>query len=178
MLVHKIGEIMNQLEWIKELVESEDRSLESGIIDINPQYLQQRLLVQETLNFLISLKDQFTDAITMYNELKSSPIGKIKLYSIAQSHGDFMLFRNGYKMIFSLKEPGSIAIRFNFIGSQILSTSQIAESKINSKILDDQFIVAKMKAFNELVWTFQDQEFKVDYLIKYYLTLFTRESLN
>lgn len=178
MPVYQIGEIMNQLEWIKELVESEDRSLESGIIDINPQYLQQRLLVQETLNFLISLKDQFTDAITMYNDLKSSPIGKIKLYSIAQSHGDFMLFRNGYKMIFSLKDPGSIAIRFNFIGSQILSTSQIAESKINSKILDDQFIVAKMKAFNELVWTFQDQEFKVDYLIKYYLTLFTRESLN
>jgi hypothetical protein len=178
MPVYQIGEIMNQLEWIKELVESEDRSLESGIIDINPQYLQQRLLVQETLNFLISLKDQFTDAITMYNDLKSSPIGKIKLYSIAQSHGDFMLFRNGYKMIFSFKDPGSIAIRFNFIGSQILSTSQIAESKINSKILDDQFIVAKMKAFNELVWTFQDQEFKVDYLIKYYLTLFTRESLN
>lgn len=168
---------MTQLEWIKELVASEDKSIESGIIDINPQYLQQRLLVQETLNFLIELKDKFTDAITMYNDLKSSPIGKIKIYTIAQTHGDFMLFRNGYKMIFSLKDPGTIAIRFNFIGSQILSTAQIAESKINSKILDDQFLVAKFKAFNELVWTFQEQEFKVEYLIKYYLSLFTRESL-
>lgn len=168
---------MTQLEWIKDLVESENKSLESGVIDINPQYLQQRLLVQETLNLLTALKDNFTDAVTMYNELKSSPIGKIKVYSIAQSHGDFMLFRNGYKMIFSLKEPGTVAVRFNFIGSQIMSTSQIAEAKVNSKILDDQFLVAKLKAFNELVWTFQEQEFKMDYLIKFYLTLFTRESL-
>lgn len=168
---------MTQLEWIKDLVESENKSLESGVIDINPQYLQQRLLVQETLNLLTALKDNFTDAVTMYNELKSSPIGKIKVYSIAQSHGDFMLFRNGYKMIFSLKEPGTVAVRFNFIGSQIMSTSQITEAKVNSKILDDQFLVAKLKAFNELVWTFQEQEFKMDYLIKFYLTLFTRESL-
>jgi hypothetical protein len=172
------GVNMNQLEWIKELVEAEDQSIESGVINLDPSYNQKRILVQETLNFLALLKEKFTDAISMYNDLKSSPVGNIKIYTIAQTHGDFMLFRNGYKMLFSLLEPGSICIRFNFIGSQMLSTSQISESKLNSKILDDQLIIAKIKVFNELVWTYKDQEFKIDYLIKYYLNVFTRESLN
>ncbi|MCK6599714.1 MAG: hypothetical protein L6Q37_15215 [Bdellovibrionaceae bacterium] len=169
---------MVQLEWIKDLVEAEDKSIEMGVIEVNSQYQQQRALVQSSLDLLLKLKEKFTDAISLYNDLKFSPLSKIKLYSIAQTHADFMIFRNGYKMIFSLKEAGILSVRFNFIGSQILSTAQIAESKINSKIFDEQLLIAKTKAFNQIYWTYQDQEFDIDHLIKFYFSLFARESLN
>lgn len=166
------------MEWIKELIESENKILETGIVDANPEYKKQRLVVQSTLNLLMQLKDQFIEATQMYNELKPTPQGSIKIYTIAQTHSDFMLFRNGYKMIFAMKEPGIIDIRFNFIGSQLISSVHAVESKVNSKIFDDQKLQIQVRPFDEVVWTFNGSEFKVDFLVKFYLNLFVRESLN
>lgn len=169
---------MSQLEWIKELIDSENKILESGIVDANPEYKKQRLVVKSTLDLLINLKTQFTEVTQMYNEFKPTPQSKIKIYSIAQTHSDFMLFRNGYKMIFTMKEPGIIDIRFNFIGSQLISSIHSIETKVNSKIFDDQKLQLQVRPFDEVVWTFNGAEFKVEFLVKYYLNLFVRESLN
>jgi hypothetical protein len=35
---------------------------------------------------------------------------------------------------------------------------------------------ARWGAFGDLVWTYQDQPVKVEYLVKYYMTRFIRES--
>ncbi len=169
---------MIQLDWIQELIDSENKILESGIVDANPEYKKQRLVVKSTLDLLHALKDQFTDVTQMYNEFKPTPQGKIKIYTIAQTHSDFMLFRNGYKMIFTMKEPGVIEIRFNFIGSQLISSVHSVESKVNSKIFDDQKLQLQVKPFEEVTWLFNGAEFKVEFLVKYYLNLFVRESLN
>ncbi|MBL7544912.1 MAG: hypothetical protein JNL11_13930 [Bdellovibrionaceae bacterium] len=169
---------MNQMEWIKELIDSENKILESGVVDTNPEYRKQRLVVKSTLDLLLDLKARFTETTQMYNELKPTPQSKIKIYTIAQTHSDFMLFRNGYKMIFTMKEPGVIEIRFNFIGSQLISSIHSIESKVNSKIFDDQKLQLQVKPFDEVTWTFNGSEFKAEYLVKYYLNLFVRESLN
>lgn len=169
---------MNQMEWIKELIDSENKILESGIVDSNPEYKKQRLVVKSTLDLLLELKTQFTEVTQMYNELKPTPQSKIKIYTIAQTHSDFMLFRNGYKMIFTMKEPGVIEIRFNFIGSQLISSIHSIESKVNSKILDDQKLILQVKPFDEVTWTYNGAEFKTESMVKYYLNLFVRESLN
>lgn len=169
---------MNQMDWINELIESENKILESGIVDSNPEYKKQRLVVKSTLDLLFELKAQFTEATQLYNELKPTPQSKIKIYTIAQTHSDFMLFRNGYKMIFTMKEPGTVEIRFNFIGSQLISSVHAVESKVNSKIFDDQKLQIQVRPFDEVIWTFNGSEFKVDYLVKFYLNLFVRESLN
>ena len=169
---------MNQMEWIQELIDSENKILESGIVDVNPEYKKQRLVVKSTLDLLHSLKDKFTEVTQLYNELKPTPQSKIKIYSIAQTHSDFMLFRNGYKMIFTMNEPGVIDIRFNFIGSQLISSIHSIESKVNSKIFDDQKLQVQVKPFEQITWTFNGAEFNVDYLVKFYLNLFVRESLN
>ena len=169
---------MNQLEWIQELIDSENKILESGIVDSNPEYKRQRLVVKSTLDLLHSLKNQFTDATQFYNEIKPTPQSKIKIYTIAQTHSDFMLFRNGYKMIFTMKEPGTIEIRFNFIGSQMISSVHSVESKVNSKLFDDQKLHLQVKPFEEVTWLFNGSEFKVEFLVKFYLNLFVRESLN
>ena len=169
---------MNQLEWIQELIDSENKILESGIVDANPEYKKQRLVVKSTLDLLHNLKDQFTEVTQMYNEVKPTPNSKIKVYTIAQTHSDFMLFRNGYKMIFTMKEPGTIEIRFNFIGSQLISSIHSVESKVNSKIFDDQKLQIQVRPFDEVIWTFNGAEFKLEFLVKFYLNLFVRESLN
>ena len=46
-----------------------------------------------------------------------------EIYGIANTHADFMLFRNGFKLIFSLKEPGAVSVRFHYVGAGFQQTA-------------------------------------------------------
>lgn len=109
-------ETKNRISWIKDLVKAEEQVEESGVIDITLGISNERSLLFETNRFLQDLKDDFVDASNIFNDMKKSSVGRIKIYGIAKTQADFMLFRNGYKLIFSLQTPGVISIRFNFIG--------------------------------------------------------------
>lgn len=166
---------MEKISWIKELVKAEQQMEESGMIDMTYGYDKDRLLVQETLSFLLQLKGEFVDAANAFNELKPSPLGRIKVYGIAKTHADFMLFRNGFKMIFSLKGPGQIAVRFNFIGTGFMP-SPANEGGTGTHLMDEQIVEAQWGAFGEIRWTYQNYPVRIDYMVRHYLTHFLRES--
>ena len=84
--------------WIRELVSADEQIEKSVMIDMNLGLDTQRILVNETITFLLKLKADFADAAGNFNEMKPSALGRIKIYGIAKTHADFMLFRNGYKM--------------------------------------------------------------------------------
>lgn len=172
---------MEKIEWIKNLVKAEQQMEESGLVDISFGFDQDRALITETIQFLLTLKTEFVDSSSTFNELKASALGRIKIYGIAKTHADFMLFRNGFKMIFSMKSPGQISIRFNFIGTNFATGPQMMTGQkdvsANQQIVqDEQLIEAKWGPFHELTWTFNGQPFKAMYLVRYYMTLFLKES--
>lgn len=169
--------LSEKLFWIKDLVRAEDQMEESGIIDLSMGLDNERTLMNETLRFLGEMKNQIIEAATSFNELKTSPLGRIKTYGIAKTQADFMLFRNGFKMIFSAKEAGLISIRFNFMGpSYIPQSIPTAAQNSVSAAMEEHLIQAKKGAFHELIWTFQDQQVHLAPLVRYHLTLFIRES--
>lgn len=169
---------MEKISWIKELVKAEQQMEESGLVDMSFGFDPERVLVTETIQFLMNLKTEFVDASTNFNELKPSALGRIKIYGIAKTHADFMLFRNGFKMIFSLKAPGQISIRFNFIGTNYIPTPGAPESTpaANANVMDENIVEAKWAAFEELVWTYRGQPVKLEFMVRHYLTQFIRES--
>ena len=167
---------MEKIDWINELIKTEQRAEETGQVDLGSQDTQ-RILVHQTLQFLLQLKTEFFDAANLFNELKTTPLGRVKIYGVAQTHADFMLFRNGYKMLFTIKAPGAISIRMNFIGTNYIPTPGVTDiQQVSSNILDENLIEAKMGAFGEVLWTFHGQPFKTEYLIRHYLSLFIKES--
>lgn len=166
---------MEKLSWIKELVKSEQQMEESGMIDMSYGYDQDRMLATESLRFLLQLKTDFVDASAAFNELKPSPLGRIKVYGIAKTHADFMLFRNGFKMIFSMKTAGQIVVRFNFIGANYIPGAA-AENAAGQNLMEEQLIETKWGPFGEIIWTHQGQRLDPDYMVRHYLTLFLRES--
>ena len=170
--------MIDRVSWIKELVKAEHQMEESGMVEINYNIDRERLLTHATLQFLLSLKNDFIDASNAFNELKTSPIGRIKIYGVAKTHGDFMLFRNGFKMIFSLKAPGQIAVRFNFMGTQFLNApGAVADSTTASKdLMGEHILEAQFGVFDEIKWTFKGQPFQQESLVRHYMTLFTKES--
>jgi hypothetical protein len=169
--------ISERLSWIRELVKAEEQMEDTGMVDMSTGLDPRKRLQQETLKMLQELKNQFIDSATAFNELKTSALGRIKIYGIAKTVSDFMLFRNGYKMIFSLKEPGLISIRFNFIGPQYIP-SQIptASSSATQAMMEEILLEAKMGAFGELQWTYQGHLVKTENIVKYNMTMFVKES--
>jgi hypothetical protein len=166
---------MDKLVWIKDLVRAEEKMEESGVVDFGAGFDPQQLLVTESIGFLNVLKTSFVEAASSFNQLKGSTVGRVKIYGISNTHADFMLFRNGFKLIFSLKEPGVIGIRFHFVGTGFV---QVAPASDNGQKVpnEEDILIARWGAFGDLIWTYQDQAVKTEYLVRYYMSRFIRES--
>lgn len=166
---------MDKLGWIKELVRAEQRMEESGVIDFGTGFDPHSMLVSESVGFLNDLKTTFVESASSFNQLKGSAVGRVKIYGISNTHADFMLFRNGFKLIFSLKEPGIIGIRFHYVGSAFVAMAAASDDgqKVPS---EEDLLQARWGAFGDLLWTYQEQPIKIEYLVRYYLTRFIRES--
>lgn len=166
----------DRISWIRELVKAEEQLEESGVVDMGAAADPERLLLQETLSVMQQLKTEFIEAATAFNELKATPLGRIKIYGIAKTHADFMLFRNGFKMIFALKAPGQISIRFNFIGPNYIPAQAPSIVNTAQTVNEENTLQAKMGPFGELSWTFQDEPVRMNAVVKYHLTTFIKES--
>ena len=153
--------------WIKELVhcESDADASRHGTFseDITPS---QSDLAEHSIEFLKQLKTAFTAQFAAFNRLKGFS-GSVKIYGIADTEVDFMLFRKGHKLVFSLKEPGLITVQMKF-SDQILNTT------ISHQPAD--LIKGEWAPFNELKWTYNNQSININHLIRYYITYFVKNS--
>lgn len=167
---------MEKIQWIQELVESENLIENEGMIESPEDMTQEQLLLQETVIYLIKLKNEFQDASIAFNELKGDSPGIIKLYGIAKTHSDFMLFRHGYKLVVTLKQPGVISIRMNFVPSTHIPTATSPDSFKEKVIGEECHIEARYGAFGEIHWVYQNVPVNIHYIVKYFFTVFAKES--
>jgi hypothetical protein len=170
---------LDKLTWIKDLVRAEQKMEESGVVDFGAGFDPHAMLVSESVGFLESLKNSFIEASSSFNQLKASAVGRIKIYGISNTQADFMLFRNGFKLIFALREPGAIGIKFHYVGAAFSqSPNAVGDAGAGARLAgsDEDHLIARWGAFGDLVWTYQDQPVKTDYLVRYYMTRFIRES--
>jgi hypothetical protein len=160
--------------WIRELVAADEQIEKSVMIDMNLGLDTQRILVNETITYLLRLKSDFAESAAAFNEMKPSALGRIKIYGIAKTHADFMLFRNGYKMIFSIKNAGILSIRFHYVGNMAIPQPNQKENV--TIVMDEELIEAKWGAFEEVIWNYKGLSFKPEYLVRHYMTTFIKES--
>ncbi len=168
----------DRVQWIRDLVKAEEQMEESGIVDFSVGIDNERALQQETLNFLQQMKNQFIESSVAFNEMKISALGRLRIYGVANTPVDFMLFRNGFKMIFSAKAPGVISIRFNFISPNQYIPSQIPTMNTSSatNLMEEHEIFAKVGAFGDVTWTFNNLPTKIENIVRYHMSLFIKES--
>ncbi len=167
---------MDKLSWIKDLVRAEQKMEESGVVDFSFGFDPQQLLLTESTGFLESLKSAFIESSSSFNQLKASTVGRVKIYGISNTVADFMLFRNGFKLIFALKEPGVISIRFHYVGAGFVQMPAATDNGAKVPAGEEDHLIARWGAFGDLVWTYHEQIVKADYLVRYYMTRFIRES--
>jgi len=162
---------MKNLEWVKDLVESERKMEETGIIDLSAIPDETRDLQMKTNEFLREVKENFIEYSTAFNGMKNSTVGSIKIYGISNTIADFMLFRNGYKLLFSATGPGRVTMTFQTQSSQFIPGPAHTATPSNEEYLEAQF-----GPFGETTWTYRGTSVNPEYLVRYYLSRFIRES--
>lgn len=155
--------------WIKDLVRLEQDMEAKGQISLPETSPTQEQLLEHTLEFMRQLRTAFTAHSAVFNHMKGF-LGSLRIYGIANTKADFMLFRHGHKLIFSVKDPGFISVCMKF-NNQLLNTKNTNPEEP----LD--FIKGEWGPFNELRWTYNDNIINIDYLIRYYMTIFVKNSV-
>src|SRR5690606_40366489 len=105
---------MRDLDWIKDLVEAEQKLQESCMVDFTAGYNPDASLKDETIKFLNQIKELFIDYSTVFNKYRGLAVGGVKIYGISKTQADFMLFRNGFKLFFIMEKPGTETVRSQF----------------------------------------------------------------
>jgi hypothetical protein len=165
------------MQWIKDLVKAEQAMEETGVIDVTAGFDPEKHLLDATYDFMRDLKVGFVESASAFNQLKGSTLGTIKIYGISKTVADFMLFRNGYKLIFTVTAPGVLNVRFNTIGNQFFpNPGEVAQVQATAGTNMGDTLKATWGAFGELQWTYESKKINLDYLVRYYMTRFIRES--
>lgn len=162
---------MEKLNWIKELVLAEQQMEEAGVVDMEAGFDPARQVEEATTDFIQDLKTGFVEAASAFNQLKGSAHGQIRIYGISKTKADFMLFRNGYKLIFSMRQPGLITVSHSSAGAHYIPGQNKPEDAPPSDMLR-----ASWGAFGQLIWTYNEHEINMDYLVRYYMSRFVKDS--
>ena len=165
-----------KMDWIKDLVSAERKIEETGMLDISTGF-DDKNLKQETTKFLLDIKNLFIDSASVFNQMRGLTVGGVKIYGISNTDSDFMLFRNGYKLLFSMKNPGAIRICFSYQTTSIMPKDP--KDGQTSKLQDttnEDILEAKWGSFGQLQWTHRNQTVDISYLVRYYLSRFIKES--
>ncbi len=151
------------MNWIRDLVRKESLSKK----DFTSPETE---LKEHTLEFMKQLRLTFTTCAAVFNQMKGME-DQVRVYGLSASSVDFMLFRNGYKLLFSMKEPGLLAVQISrYVEEQGgKGFKPLAHQPMN-------FIKSKWGAFKELKWTYEGEVLHPDYLVCYYMSRFVEIS--
>ena len=150
--------------------------------DLSPRNLGEEDIEDFTNEFLLDLRTVFEHFVKAFNDLKKTHTedsqnfssqetkeklkGSLLLYDLANKKG-FMLFRKGYKLIFSYIKPGCIKVHF-------LKQKPFGETET----FVDDLITAITNDTMSINWVHENHKGFVDInvLTRYYMRRFLQES--
>jgi hypothetical protein len=170
--------VPSQSGWIHELARGEvNPELEAVAGRAGPMDPQQ-LVEESAIEFLTDLREQLTQHSRSFNSYseQSTRFQEVKIYTLANSAADFMLFRNQVRLIFANTAHGVIQISF----SQHQRNTGAPELSAAAGMAGTQSTMAELLAqvspFRDVYWTYQGEKVTVDQVAKFYFTEFCRST--
>ncbi len=155
------------LAWPAELALEERKMERLGVVDFSNSFKKADLLKRLTREFVKNLRETFQREIEVFNSVRQSQSHFIHLYRVSNTEEDFMLFRNGVKLVVSGERSGHIVLAFNQFLGQIFTPSQ----QQPTFELD-----ATWGAFDQIHWIYRGERVNTDDIVRFFLGEFTRQS--
>lgn len=163
---HAAAETFTTPSWVEELALAERRAERTGVVDFTNSYQKQELLKQLTREFTSELSKAFRESVEKFNHLRKAPAHAIQFYRVSKTADDFMIFRNGVKLIVSGARAGRVLFAFNQYMGQIFAPTQSASIEIE----------ADWGPFDQLFWSYKGERVRIEEIVRYFMTEFTRQS--
>lgn len=172
----------SQQGWLHELAKAEIHPEAERLLQLGGSFDPQQLVEESSVDFLTEMRDCFTEYTRIFNSYAggeeaeaSVRFQKIKVYSIAQSAADFMLFRNQVKLIVANSAHGVIQISLaQDAGGAFALDPQMGGSAGASTFGPPQDLLAQLGPFRDVHWTFQGEKVSAEQVAKFYFAEFTR----
>jgi hypothetical protein len=168
-----------QQGWLHELAKAEIHPDAEKLLQLGRSFDPQQLVEESTIEFLTELRECFNEYARLFNTYSENgnKFQDIKVYSVAQTAADFMLFRNQIKLIFSNSSHGVIHIAFaqHMRGSFAVNGQDHASSAGNTLISSQpQDLLAQVGPFRDVFWTFHGEKVSPDQVSKFYFAEFAK----
>jgi hypothetical protein len=175
----------SQQGWIHELAKAEVHPDAEKLLQLGRSFDPQQLVEESAIDFLTELRERFQEYAGVFNSYSEAgqKFSEVKVYSVAQSAADFMVFRNQVKLIVSNSAQGMIQMSFTqhyrgnlAVDGQVVS-SQATESgsgATSPSFGKTQDLLAQLGPFRDVFWTFQGERVTPEQVAKFYFAEFTR----
>jgi hypothetical protein len=170
----------SQQGWLHELARAEVHPDAEKLLQLGRSFDPQQLVEESTIDFLTELKEHCTENARLFNAYSenNTRFQDIKVYAVAQTAADFMLFRNQIKLIFSNSVHGVIQISFAqhvrgtfSVDGQGQTQQTLQSSPLGSQV---QELLAQVGPFRDLFWTFQGEKVTPEQVSKFYFAEFAK----
>ena len=146
--------------WASQLAFHERRLEKEGTVDYGLPFKRQEMLGEKTKEFGRLLQSTFRKQIEIFNQSRKSPAHAIHIYRISRSDEDFLIYRNGIKLIISSQRAGRITLSFN----QYLAPNSQSES------LGHVELEAIWGPFDQLYWSYKGERVQLMDIVRYFLS--------
>lgn len=167
-----------QQGWLHELARAEIHPDAEKILQLGRSFDPQQLVEESTIDFLTELREQFNEHARIFNAYSenASRFQDVKVYAVAQTAADFMLFRSQIKLIFSNSAHGVIQISYAQHMRGTLAVNGLDQPNLASSgsIGESQDLLAQVGPFRHVFWTFQGEKVAPDQVSKFYFAEFAK----
>jgi hypothetical protein len=161
------SQVSGFLAWPAELALEERKMERLGVVDFSNSFKKADLLKRLTREFVKNLRESFQRELEVFNSVRQSQSHFVHLYRVSNTEEDFMLFRNGVKLVISGERSGHVVLAFNQFLGQIFTPSQ---QQPNFE-LD-----ATWGAFDQIHWNYRGERVTINDIVRYFLGEFARQS--
>jgi hypothetical protein len=170
----------SQQGWIHDLARAEVHPDAERLLQLGRSFDPHQLVEESTIDFLSELREHFAESIKVFNGYaeNGAKFQELKLYSIAQTAADFMVFRNQVKLVVSNAAHGVIQIGFAQHQRGTLAVDgqvqTVAPSPVDPVSNGNQELLAQVGPFRDIFWTFQGEKVTAEQVAKFYFAEFVR----
>lgn len=169
----------SQQGWIHELAKAEIHPDAEKLLQLGRSFDPQQLVEESTIDFLAELREHFTEFARLFNGYAESGtrFQEIKVYAVAQTAADFMVFRNQIKLVVCNSAHGVIQLQFaqHVRGTMAINgQEQTASGGPASVQGQGQDLMAQVGPFRDVHWTFQGEKVTPEQVAKFYFSEFAR----
>lgn len=161
---------MAEQAWIHDLARAEVHPDAEKLLGLGNALDPEQLVEESTVAFLMEIRERFTEYARLFNSYSEngSRFPDIKVYSVAQTTSDFMLFRNQIKLVVSNPSHGVVSLSFANHARQPFGAEAGSDQPMAQEVL------AQVGVFREVRWTYCGETVIPEQLAKYYFAEFIR----